>query len=85
MRLDGLLKPYVESSGVIDERNASLGERVEDINDQRAALERRLVSLQKRLLAQFTAMDQLVSQLQSTSSFLASQLANFTASRSTKH
>jgi flagellar hook-associated protein 2 len=49
---------------------------VDDIADQREALDRRLVSLESRLLAQFTAMDIIVSSLQNQSNFLTQQLAN---------
>ena len=41
---------------------------------QREALERRMESLEARLLKQYTAMDTLVAQLQTTSSYLTQQL-----------
>lgn len=75
-RLDALITSYTNSSGALDSRTASLTDRIEDIADQREALNRRLASLEKRLLAQFTALDTLVSQLNSTSTFLSQQLAN---------
>ncbi len=71
--LAGKLDAYASSSGVIESRIDSLGERVDDVNDRRAALERRMSSLEERLLRQFTAMDRIVSELQTTSDFIARQ------------
>jgi len=53
-----------------------LNERLADISDQREALDVRMNAIESRYLKQFTALDTLISQLQSTSSFLTSQLAN---------
>jgi flagellar hook-associated protein 2 len=39
-------------------------------------------SVEARLTRQFTALDQMISQMQGTSSFLASQLANLPLARS---
>ncbi|HIZ50531.1 MAG TPA: hypothetical protein IAA18_05560, partial [Candidatus Pseudomonas excrementavium] len=44
------------------------------VDDQRENLTARLTKLESRLLAQFNAMDALVSQMSSTSSFLTAQL-----------
>ena len=46
------------------------------VGEQRERLELRLSSMETRLLAQFNAMDSLVANLSSTSSFLTGQLAN---------
>ena len=75
VRLDGAITPFVQSSGTIDSRTSSLGKQIDDINDQRAALDLRLLALEDRLLEQFIAMDALVSQLQATSSFLDQQFS----------
>ncbi|MEY8212147.1 MAG: flagellar filament capping protein FliD [Gammaproteobacteria bacterium] len=74
--LDKLIEGYVSSTGIIDSRTDGLKVRVEDVSEQRVALNRRLASFESRLLAQFTAMDVLVSSLQNQSSFLTQQLAN---------
>ena len=70
------LSGYVEDDGIIDSRSDGLQSRLDRIDDQRDVLARRMVALEARLSAQFTAMDILVSQLQSTGSFLTQQLAN---------
>ena len=75
-RLDSLVDSYVKSTGVLGSRTSSLNDQVQDITEQRIALENRLASLESRLLAQFTALDTLVSQLNSTSTYLSQQLAN---------
>ncbi len=75
-KIDSLISDYVNTAGVIDSRTESLNEQIEDINDQREALSRRLASLESRLLSQFTALDTLISQMNSTSTFLSQQLAN---------
>ncbi len=67
---------YVDDDGIIDSRSNGLQGRLDNIDDRREVLDRRMVSLESRLLAQFTAMDILVAQLQSTGSFLTQQLAN---------
>ena len=70
------LSGYVENDGIIDSRSDGLQSRLDRIDDQRDTLARRMEALEARLSAQFTAMDILVSQLQSTGSFLTQQLAN---------
>ncbi len=70
------LSGYIDNDGIIDTRSDGLQKRLNGLDDQRDALTRRMASLEARLNAQFTAMDVLVSQLQSTGSFLTQQLAN---------
>lgn len=74
--LDTVIEGYIGSNGIIDSRTAGIQVSVGDIVDQREALDRRLVSLESRLLAQFTAMDIIVSSMQNQSNFLTQQLAN---------
>lgn len=69
-----VLSGYVESNGIIDTRTNGLQNRLDGIDDKRDALNRRMGALEARLNAQFTAMDILVSQLQSTGTFLNQQL-----------
>ncbi len=75
-RLSALVDGLVAANGVLDTRTAGLDSLIDDINDGRDALDRRLVSLEERLLAQYAAMDSLVAQLQSTSTFLTQQLTS---------
>jgi flagellar hook-associated protein 2 len=85
VKLETLLTPYLETGGVLDSRTAGLKVSIEDIGDQREALTRRLESLQARYLRQFNALDGLLAQMSSTSSFLTQQLSrlsDITASKS---
>jgi flagellar hook-associated protein 2 len=70
------LTPYLESEGVLDGRNSSLQSTVASIAERREALAVRLAAVEERLLRQFNALDGLLAQLQSTSSFLNQQLAS---------
>jgi flagellar hook-associated protein 2 len=63
------------SGGLIAGREEGLNSRVRSLEDQQERIERRLVTIEKTLRAQFTALDTLVSQLQSTGAFLTQQLA----------
>ena len=76
MRLNNKIDPYAKDGGIIDTRNNSLQNTLSDIDDQRERLNTQLASLESRLLAQFNAMDTLVANLSSTSTYLQGQLAN---------
>jgi flagellar hook-associated protein 2 len=75
MKLDRLLDPYLQTGGVFDSRDASVKSSIEDIVDQRGALELRLQALHTRYLKQFNALDGLLAQLNATSNFLTQQLS----------
>ncbi|WPL11579.1 flagellar filament capping protein FliD [Thiorhodovibrio litoralis] len=64
------------TDGMLAARTKGLRASVDDIGLQREALDERIMSLEERLSAQFAAMDSLVAQMNSTSNYLASQLAN---------
>jgi flagellar hook-associated protein 2 len=87
-RLGSYVDSKLASSGAIASRNANLATNQKDLEQQRDALEARMQVIQERYLKQFTALDGLLSQLQSTSTYLSqqlqglSQLANYsTASK----
>jgi flagellar hook-associated protein 2 len=64
------------SGGAIAARDANLAASQKDITDQTARLDAQMALVQQRYLAQFNALDSLMSQLQSTSNYLTQQLAN---------
>ena len=70
------LAGYEDNNGILESRQDSVQSRLDRIDDDRDTLARRMDSLESRLRAQFTAMDILVAQLQSTGNFLTSQLAS---------
>lgn len=79
---DGLLATldgYLDSDGLLDARTEGLNGRIEDIGQARADLADRLARIERRYIDQFSAMDALVGQLQSTQQFLSGQLASLEA------
>ncbi len=73
-RLYDLTDGYLKAGGIIDTRTSGLEANIEEFDDQRLALNERLASLETRLLRQFNALDSLLANLSSTSSFLTQQL-----------
>lgn len=74
-RVADLVDSFTGANGAITSRNKAINERLNSVTVQREALDRRMERVQATYLAQFTAMEKIVAQLQSTSSFLAGQLA----------
>ncbi len=70
-----LIGDMLDADSVLDSRTDGLQDRVDDIDDQRVQLDRRMEALEARYRSQFTALDTLLSQLQTTSDFLTQQLA----------
>jgi len=81
-QLKSLLDDYLDTSdGMLAGRTGGLQSRIEDIGEQRALLADRLASLEKRYLAQFNALDALMAGMQSTSSYLTTQLGSLPGAR----
>ena len=74
--LDTKVAAFLEPSGRLETRTDVLKLLIDDLADRREALDRRMVAVESRLLAQFIALDSLIGQLDSTSTFLGQQLAN---------
>lgn len=74
-RLDSLATAFLKTGGLIDAREDGLNTQIGSIEDQTARLENRMVSIERRIRAQFSALDTLVSNLSSTGDFLTQQLA----------
>ncbi len=75
-QLDKLLDNLLAATGPIASRTEGLNSSVEDINDRREVLERRLIDIEQRFRQQFIALDQLLSQMRATSDYLTQQLSN---------
>ncbi len=75
-RLDGLLEAFLEPEAALTTRTEGLELLIDDLGEQREALDLRMESVRARLTAQFSALDSLISQLDTTSAFLGQQLAN---------
>lgn len=67
---------YVDADGAFDAKTDGIKSQLDNIADSRAALNRRIASLEVMYSRQFSALDSLVSQLQSTGNFLTQQLAS---------
>lgn len=75
-RLDDFIYGYSKFDGVVQGRLDGLDARVRDISDQRVSLEERVAKVEQRYRTQFQALDQMMSQLSTTSSYLTAQLSN---------
>jgi len=74
-RLENLASTVLQPDGLIDAREDGLNTTIRRFDDQKTNFEFRLGIIEKRLRAQFTALDGLVSNLNATSSFLSQQLS----------
>jgi flagellar hook-associated protein 2 len=79
-RLNGLLQGLLGEDGAIASRKNGINATIKDVDEQRDALNRRLTLIEQRYRAQFTALDTLLSSMQSTSAFLTQQLAQLPSS-----
>ena len=75
-RLDAVITELLSSDGIVKARTDGIETSIDDIADDRAALELRMESYEARLQSQFGALDLLVAQLQSTGAFLEQALGN---------
>jgi flagellar hook-associated protein 2 len=79
-QLGAQLTNWVGDSGVLAGRTDSISQQLKDLGDQQTALNARMDSLTARYQAQFTALDTLMSKLNSTSSYLTQQFDALTNS-----
>lgn len=73
-KLNALLGGYLGSGGLLDTRNSNLSAQSKSLDDQQDRLDARMQAVQDRYMAQFTALDTMMAQMNQTSSFLTSQL-----------
>lgn len=78
-RLESVAKSILESDGLINGREDGLKARLNRISDQKTQIEARMVSTERRLRKQFSAMDSFVAQMNSTGSFLSQQLSQISS------
>ncbi len=74
VKLGTYLDSKLSSTGEIAARNTSLAASRKDLDTQRTALDARMQVVQERYMKQFTALDSMLAQLQSTSTYLTQQL-----------
>ncbi len=74
--LTPMLEGYLQTGGILDGRTDSLNASNKSLDKQQSQLDSRMDALTAMYTAQFTKLDQLLTSLNSTSSFLTQQLAN---------
>ncbi len=72
------------SDSIIAARTEGIDRSITDIDKRRTALEARLLNIEKRYRAQYTALDTMLSSMNSTSAFLTQQLASLPGSSQNK-
>lgn len=75
-KLNDLVSSFLGSSGLIAGRTDGLKSSIESIDTSRESIQERLVAIEKRYRAQFTALDTMISSMNQTSMYLQQQLAN---------
>lgn len=79
LRFKAVAKSMLDAGGILPARETSMKARIEANSTARANLEYRLGRKEASLNKQFNALDALIAGLNTTSSYLTTQLAQFTA------
>jgi flagellar hook-associated protein 2 len=74
--MDEFIGFYTDSDGIIQQRIDGKTSQIDKLSTELEAFQLKMDSLEARLLSQYNAMDLIVSQMNSTSSFLLAQLDN---------
>lgn len=74
--LDKLVGRMLENDGLVDGRMDGINTSIKELGTRREALANRLVLIEKRYRAQFTALDTMLASMTQTSNYLQQQLAN---------
>ena len=80
-----LVDSFVGSGGTIKAKTDGLDRTIRDIADQRERLQTRLDAIEARFRRQFTGLDTLIAQLQSTGNFLTQQLSSIASITSNRN
>lgn len=78
--LDTLIETYTGVDGLLAGRTGGIDSIIKDIGDRKQVLEDRLESIEKRYLAQYTALDKLIASMSTTSAYLTQQLSKLSSS-----
>ena len=81
-QLSTLIDNYLDSDGLLDSKEESLESSLDRVAQDQANLTFRMDKFEARILAQFTAMEALVNQLNGVNSFLTSALASLPGAKS---
>jgi flagellar hook-associated protein 2 len=69
-KLDSAIKPYVQSSGIIEKRTTSINKEIDDIKKQSVSLEARTTQLTAMFNRQFTALNTLMTTMNHNQQYL---------------
>ena len=75
-RVFDLAAPFLASDGRIQSRQDAANARLKDLAKQQTALDDRMTRVQARYQTQFGALDTIIAQMKTTSTYLTQQLAN---------
>lgn len=75
-QFDKLIESLLNSEGPLSAKTDGLNASIKSLSQQKERLNDRLVDIEKRYRAQFTALDKVLSGMTNTSNFLSQQLAN---------
>ena len=73
------IEPYLQTGGILDSRKNGLDKLQTDLENQKAALDRRITSLTESLTKRYVAMDTLVGKLEAQRKNIASMFASIEA------
>jgi flagellar hook-associated protein 2 len=76
-----MLSGYVDSSGVIKDRQDDINVRLRDLEDDKENLNYRMETMEANLRKKYSALDVLIAQMNSTNSYLTSQLSQLSRSK----
>jgi len=74
--LDNLLDNFLGANNILEVRLDGLQDRIDKIDEEGLALDRRMEAIEARYRSQFGKLDALLAQLNNTSNFLTTQLAS---------
>lgn len=74
-KIEATIERYLASDGALSGRTEGLNKSLDQIQEQRERLDFRMETYRERLVAQFSAADSLISQLNSTGNYVSQQLA----------
>lgn len=77
-----MLRSNLDTTGTLNLRTDSLSKQIKKLEQDLDALDLRMKKVSERYTKQFTAMDTLVAQMQSTSSYLSQQLSTLASQNS---
>ncbi|MEI7035934.1 flagellar filament capping protein FliD [Fulvimonas yonginensis] len=83
-KLDSALDNWIGDSGILETRTDNLNDQLSSLSDRQSELDSRMAALTTRYTRQFSALDTLLTKLNSTSSYLTQQFDALTAANKNK-